>query len=107
MPSYTGSGGFSFQGCAVYTKQFNISATFQVGDIAYVCHKARRGCLEIIAIKSILLVQSGSGDFLLYKDTFNWLHNENDVCTQSEAMAFAAAYWLNQSILAEDLAITC
>ncbi len=90
---YQGQGGMSLSGCALVQKSVLYTTRFMPGATVYVCKTAStRGFLEKVVIKKVKLVRNLGTTVALYYDTFNWLYNEYDLCTQNEAVALAIAY---------------
>jgi len=76
-------------GCAVVVRSYQMDNEFAIRDIAYVKKSAQKGILEQVAIKEIIINPNG---VLVYKDTFNALHGEDDLITESEAIALAQQF---------------
>jgi hypothetical protein len=99
MDTYEGDGGFSLGGCAILRKTAFYNTLFDAGSLVYVCKSAsKKGILEAVFIKKVKLVDDQGVIIPLYIDTFNWLHNENDLCTQDEAVNLAIIY--QESVIA-------
>lgn len=99
----TMSGGVKVSGCPVVTFIKTYQTLFASGDVVFNVHKARRGLLEKIVIKSPKLIQNirtGGTILVMYVDTFNALWNEYDLISHSQAIALATAYYED---LLEDL----
>ena len=48
MPSYTGSGSITISGCSDYQKTLNLGTDAYLGNIFYICAKAKKGEIEKI-----------------------------------------------------------
>ncbi len=98
--SYQGNGSIKTGGCSAYDLSQNHPVKFSHGSIVYNCWQAtHKGVLEKLAIKSYRIVFGH--DNVLYKDTFNRLWNEDDLCYQQEAIALAIAYYENVALLSQ------
>lgn len=83
--TYQSSGKIKFFGCPVILVRKLYPSKFSVGEVLYVLRKARLGILEKVAVKKIFLNFIGNQTIFIYKDTFNYLHNECDLCRYVEA----------------------
>lgn len=83
--TYQSSGKIKFFGCPVILVRKLYPSKFSVGEILYVLRKARLGIIEKVAVKKIYLNFVGNKSVFIYKDTFNSLHNEEDLCRYIEA----------------------
>lgn len=95
-------------GCAIVRKAACYTSLFQEGSLAYVCKTAStRGRLEPVFIKEVRLVRKLGFVYPIYVDTFNWLHNEDSLCTQNEAVSLAVAY--QEAVIAncQEQLLTC
>ena len=93
---YTMSGGVRAAGCAAVTLKVFRYYKFSPGTTLYLCYKAARGVLERVTIKKIIAVsnhKTGHRVVPLYKDTYNALYNEYDLCTEADAIVLATAYY--------------
>lgn len=86
-------------GCAVVTITRLFVTAFAEGDIVYNIHAARKGVLEKIVIKQVIVVNPQGVFVSLYKDTLNALWNEKDLVNYTYAKAYAENYYIN--LLAE------
>jgi len=100
---YTGTGGFRLRGCAVVTKTDTIITKFEVRDSAYVCEDSLNGISTKIWIKKILI----NSNVIVYKDTYNELWLEDELCTAEEASDNITAYEDYLARKLEDLAGIC
>lgn len=82
---YKSSGKIKFYGCPTILIKRLYPSKFSVGEILYILRKARLGILEKIAVKKVYLKFIENETVFIYKDTFNSLHNEKDLCRQLEA----------------------
>lgn len=82
---YESSGKIKFYGCPTILIKRLYPSKFSVGEILYILRKARLGILEKIAVKKVYLKFIENETVFIYKDTFNSLHNEKDLCRQLEA----------------------
>lgn len=83
--TYQSYGKLKFFGCPIVSIKKLYPSKFSVGEILYVLSKARVGILEKVAIKKVNLSLIGNEASFIYKDTFNFLHNEYDLCRYVEA----------------------
>ena len=83
--SYQSTGKIRFFGCPVVVVRKLYPSKFSVGEILYVLRKARLGILEKVAVKKVNLKFIGNEAIFIYKDTFNSLYNEDDLCRYLEA----------------------
>lgn len=83
--SYQSTGRLKFFGCPIVEIRKLYPSKFSIGEILYVLSKARLGILEKIAVKKVNLSLIGNRAFFVYKDTFNFLYNEEDLCRYIEA----------------------
>lgn len=100
--TYEATGGFKIRGCASPVSYTNlIPYKFGIGQIAYSKAQAKRGKLERVAIKDAVLLDyqrsqsyQGYEEFRFrYKDTFNDIWFDEDLCWQDEAVELATIYW--------------
>jgi hypothetical protein len=83
--SYQSSGFVKFFGCPIILIRRLYPSKFSVGEILYVLRKARLGILEKVAVKKVNLNLHGNEASFIYKDTFNSLYNEEELCRYIEA----------------------
>lgn len=99
MFNYTSNGQvILFGGCAAIQKIKNVIYKFAEGSIAFDCMKSRKGILEKIAIKKVLISagkKTLGQKIIVYMDTYNSLYNEEDLCTKEEAVNFSILYYEN------------
>lgn len=91
-------GGVEIGGCSIISTSHRHVTSYGVGDILYDIAKARRGVLEKIVIKQILVCKTkftGGAIVVLYKDTFNALWNEYDLVDFDDAKEIAENYYLD------------
>lgn len=107
--SYTGSGTITTGGCADAYKIDFIEHRWNVNSVLYRIDKARKGVMESVAIKRVLLNQKsnrfnpfGVKIFPVYQDTLNRYWNEGDLTTKEEALLLIEDYtkWLEKEIIA-------
>ena len=67
----------------------DIQFKYAIGSVLYDCCEARKGILEKVAIKEVMLNPSYGAIVPLYVDTFNAFHNEGDLCEQAERRYFS------------------
>lgn len=92
---YTGSGKLKFGFCTGYFKKTNIYHKFNVGDLAWLKYKAKKGKLESVSIKNLIFSggsYSANQMVVLYKDNYNFLYNPDELLTKNEAVEIAKAY---------------
>lgn len=90
--TFQGSGKISFFGFPVVKVRKLYPSKFSEGEIVYSLRKARKGIYEKIAIKKVILRFKSGQPIFLYKDTFNTLYNENDLCRNTEAQQEVESY---------------
>jgi hypothetical protein len=83
--SFIGNGKLRFFGCPIINVEKLYPSKFSVGEVLYPIRKARLGVLEKIAIKKIILNFKYSQPIFIYKDTFNSLYEEKELCRYLEA----------------------
>lgn len=101
---YISSGTMHTGGCSEYEIIYYYPYKFGINSYAWIKYKAYKGILEKVAIKSVRMV---SPYMFLYKDTFNRLHNENDLLTHQEAIDAATVYWENLEHLSAENIRNC
>lgn len=72
------------------------------GSVVFSVQQAKKGIMEPVAIKSVRLISNCRtyGKIVpIYKDTNNWLWNEDDLCVEATAKALALAYLRQQETL--------
>lgn len=95
--TYIGSGTIGIGGCAATEKDSFYSYRYAQGSKVYVCLSARKGVLEAVYIKRVILNLNVYGQVVpIYEDTFNGLYNEYDLCSQASAITLATAYYARQ-----------
>ena len=101
---YIASGGIFIDGCALVERTECLVYKYPIGSRVYVCDKAcNHGKIEAICVKEVCILQSQAslwGCFppppptnVLYTDTYNTIWEERELCTHSEALDCAIAYW--------------
>jgi len=93
--NYIGGGKIKFGLCAGYFKRINILHKFNVGDIAWLNYKAKKGKLESISIKKLIFTggpYSTNKMVVLYKDNTNFLYNADELITKNEAVELVNSY---------------
>lgn len=96
---HTSGGGIKLGGCGAVRVADAIVIKFPIGGIFYNCKAARRGCIEAICVKSYKMTNSlktGGLLVVIYVDTLNGLWNEDELCTKTQAVAAAEAYYTKQ-----------
>jgi len=83
--TYNSQGDIKFFGCPIVFIRRLYPSKFSVGEVVYILRKARLGILEKVAIKKVNLNLKTNEPIFIYKDTFNSLHNEEDLCRYIEA----------------------
>lgn len=95
---YLSSGTIKTGGCAKTGKKLYLTHKFSENSIVYLKFKAKKGVLERIAIKKVIL-RAGPKSYNtvvpLYQDTLNSLYNEEDLISELEARTIAVEYWEN------------
>ena len=94
---YSGYGFATIYGSATAAALPAVTHLWDVGQILFVVGSAKKGFLEAVAIKRVLVNGTPMNQsVVLYKDTYNGLWNEEELCTQDEAAAFIDAYVADQ-----------
>src|SRR5579872_7289682 len=91
--------------CGVTSKKILVTYKFKEGSIVYSIPDAKRGILEVIAIKRVQLIcnkKTYDQIIALYIDTYNSYWNEYDLCTEAEAVSLAINYLQRQQQLIEE-----
>ena len=83
--TFIGNGKLRFFGCPIINVEKLYPSKFSIGEILYPIRKARLGILEKVAIKKVLLNFKDSQPIFIYKDTFNSLYEEKELCRYLEA----------------------
>jgi hypothetical protein len=107
---YIGTGGIGVGGCSDEKATMFKYFRWGPGMTLFICPKAAQGTLEKITIKRINLVQNRRTYMKIipvYVDTYNCLYNENELCTESEAISAATAYYSQQLIEINRLISSC
>lgn len=92
MFSYTGSGTINLYGCGLYRKKINVYYKWAEHSILFSKEKAKKGKLEEIYIKTVLLNRSYNQIIPIYKDSYNSLWNEEDLVDANEAVVLIQEY---------------
>ncbi len=98
--SYIGSGVINIYGCPEIEIDYFYSFKFAIGSEVYDKLSAEKGVLESVIIRKAWYVCDPRTGLIktLYKDNFNWLHNEYDLCSHSEAIDIATQYYQNKQM---------
>ncbi len=93
--TYTGSGVVNFYGCPKIELDYFYLFKFAIGSEVYDKLSAEKGVLESVIIRKAWYVCDPRTSLTktLYKDHFNWLHNEYDLCSHSEAIDIVSNYY--------------
>lgn len=92
---YNGSGKIKIGVCTGYFEKTNIFHKFNVGDLAWLKYKAKKGKLESIKIKNLIFNGNAFSKnimVVLYKDNYNFLYNPDELLTKNEAVEIVKAY---------------
>jgi len=82
-----------FRACSSYTfKIYTVTPKYTVGQTLYRCDLARKGVLEKVTIAEVLLNPPSYPIVAIYKDTFNSLNRESDLCYETDAMTLYNQY---------------
>lgn len=90
--SYVCSGTINLFGCSSYRKKTNVYYKWAEGCILYSKEKAKRGGLEEVYIKMVLLNRSYNQIVPIYKDSYNSLWNECDLVDEVDAINLIQEY---------------
>lgn len=88
-------------GCAKVCLKKRYVYKYATGANVYFCPKARKGVLEKITIKEVMLRFVNGNDRIavaLYQDTLNSLYNENELCSHAQALLLARTYYEQKAI---------
>jgi hypothetical protein len=110
MFEYTSGGGIGLGGCGGRRVTLYRHFRFGPGDTVYLCYRAIRGVLERVTIKRINIVQNErtAGQIIpLYVDTYNSIYNEDDLCTEAQAIAKANYFYNKQLVEIDELLKNC
>lgn len=94
--TYDGDGAVAVGGCANFDKYVYVEYKWALNSLLFSKAKARRGIMELIAIKRVFFnngTKTQRQSVKIYQDTHNGLWNENDLLTEEEARTLAIAYW--------------
>jgi len=108
--NYTGSGKIRFGLCTGYFKRINIFHKFNVGDIAWLSYKAKKGKLESISIRKLIFTggpYSTNKMVVLYKDNTNFFYNPDELVTKNEAVELAKSYFYDELLNLVEAKNTC
>ncbi len=99
--TYSGSGKIQFCGCSLIDSAFFITYLYSVGDVLCVCKQAsQHGKIEKICIKRVEFVSDSFGITVVnYKDTFNRVWIEDELCTLEDGIELAEIYLEKQIAL--------
>ena len=92
MFTYAGSGTINLYGCGLYRKKINVYYKWAERSILFSKEKARKGRLEEVYIKTVLLNRSYNQITPIYKDSYNSLWNEEDLVDANEAILLIQEY---------------
>ncbi len=90
-------GRIKFYGCARTNYTLFYDYKFVAGDIAYIKSKALKGKLEKIAIKKTIVHKNAATlnqIEIIYQDTFNSVHEEDQIVDYATALSLVQAYAL-------------
>jgi hypothetical protein len=101
---YTASGGLKLKKCGIGMEFLPLhihETVFGVGDEAWLKYKAQKGKIQSVYIKKVKIISDalfqGRGHCdVIYFDTLNSAYNEDELITNSEAIAIATAYIENR-----------
>jgi len=92
---YTGSGLIHSHGCPEVEVDYFYSFKYAMGAKVYDKISAKKGVLEAVIVRRAWYVcdpRTGQKK-AIYKDEANWLHNEYDLCSQTEAINAITLYY--------------
>jgi hypothetical protein len=98
--TYTGSGSITLHGCPEVEFDYILTFKYNIGSKVYDALLAAQGVFESCVVRKVWFVNDPRTGIrkALYKDQHNWLHNEYDLCSQSEAIALVTAYYENKQV---------
>ena len=82
-------------GCFHASWTWNVEYRYAEGSVVFRRDKARKGVLERVAVKSVLIndVHGVHDAVPMYVDTYNAMYGEEDLVPYAEAMALATTYY--------------
>lgn len=94
--AYEATGVMTITGCGA-NAGYSICRSFRFaeGSTVYLCQKASaQGIIEAVSIRKVFL--NGGNQYIpIYLDSYNTTYAEDELCSQSDAIAAATAYWNN------------
>lgn len=103
---YVASGGLTIGGCSLNNSFITIKAKFKEGDAAYEERLARKGRVEKMIIKKLIVLnneRTGGLYQINYVDTLNAVFIEEELVDHQTAIDLATAYLEQQQQLALEL----
>lgn len=97
--NYNMNGGVGIYGCGKVVFKIFRYYKYKPGSVLYLCYKAKIGILEKIVIKQVIPKAGYKNNIYsnaLYKDNLNFLYNEDELCSEANAVALAINYYENQ-----------
>jgi hypothetical protein len=104
------SEGIEIAGCGISRPTIYEVFRFAPGTTVFNCYKASRGVLERLTIKRIDLLKNRrtyNRYVPLYVDTLNSLYNEDELCTETEAVELATFFYTKQLAEIDQLFYSC
>ena len=90
-------GGVAVGGCVEAWHVLTFTYEFAENDAAFYKRKAENGILKEVVIKEVQIGQDQyNKDFIVYKDTWNAIWNENELIPEQEAINTAISYYETQ-----------
>ncbi len=92
----------SFRACSNYAfVPYTVLPKYYVGQTLFRCDLAKQGFLERVTIAQVLLNPINNPRVAIYKDTFNSLNNESDLCYEADAVNLYNQYRLARKELCD------
>jgi hypothetical protein len=86
----------NIRGCAATSATRYFYYNFSVGSVVYFVPKAKKGVLEPHTVKEVEPFMR-NGNYMhfkfLYRDTFNAIFNEDELCSEADAIEYAKTYY--------------
>lgn len=95
---YVGSGTITLGGCPVVEVDYLFAIKYAMGSKVYDRISATKGSLEALVVRKAWFVTDPrtAQKKVLYKDGNNCIHNEYDLCSQTEAINLITTYYNNK-----------
>lgn len=87
---YNSNGKLNLNSCNGYNPQPPVTTKFQIGEIAYLKSKAKKGKIEAVFIEKIKITNQVKCNFIyaIYIDNLNFYYNEDELINLTEALYY-------------------